>query len=284
MPETVRIVGVPEHFNLPWHLAMEEGAFKKKGLDLNWTDVPEGTGRMCNMLQNGETDLAIVLTEGFVKAVSDGLDAVVVQEYIASPLQWGIHVAGDAPFRDPEELKGGRAAISRPGSGSHLMAFVNARNRGWDTDNLAFEVVHTLEGAVEALARERAHYFMWERFTTQPLVDSGVFRRVDVCPTPWPCFVLVAAGPLCRTRERTIYNILEVINPLTAGFKKIPDIDRTLSERYGQNLEAVRKWLSLTRWSQEQIDKEVIENVILTLNKLKLLSNNIEVGDLLMEP
>ena len=43
--KTVRIIGVPEHFNLPWHLAMEEGAFAERGIDLIWTDVPEGTGK-----------------------------------------------------------------------------------------------------------------------------------------------------------------------------------------------------------------------------------------------
>jgi len=55
----VQIIGVPEHFNLPWHLAIEEGAFKERGIDLTWTDIPEGTGKMCQMLQDEETDLAI---------------------------------------------------------------------------------------------------------------------------------------------------------------------------------------------------------------------------------
>ncbi|NNM17841.1 MAG: ABC transporter substrate-binding protein, partial [Croceitalea sp.] len=39
----VKIIGVPEHFNLPWHLAIEEGAFEARGIDLVWTDIPEGT-------------------------------------------------------------------------------------------------------------------------------------------------------------------------------------------------------------------------------------------------
>ena len=36
----VRIVGVPEHFNLPWHMAMEDRMFEDRGIDLHWTDVP----------------------------------------------------------------------------------------------------------------------------------------------------------------------------------------------------------------------------------------------------
>ena len=34
----IRIGGVPEHYNLPIHLAKEAGAFSKRGIDLEWTD------------------------------------------------------------------------------------------------------------------------------------------------------------------------------------------------------------------------------------------------------
>jgi hypothetical protein len=40
-------IGVPEHFNLPWHLAIEN-RFNQQNIDLQWTDVPEGT-KMCQM-------------------------------------------------------------------------------------------------------------------------------------------------------------------------------------------------------------------------------------------
>ena len=126
----VRIIGVPEHFNLPWHLAIEEGAFEEKGIDLQWTDIPEGTGRMCQMLKDGETDLAIILTEGLVKSITEGNDAKIVQEFIATPLQWGIHVASKSDYKNLDDLRGAKAAISRFGSGSHLMAYVNAQKQG----------------------------------------------------------------------------------------------------------------------------------------------------------
>jgi hypothetical protein len=38
--ENNKIAGVPEHFNLPWHL-VENGDFEKENIDLQWT-VPEG--------------------------------------------------------------------------------------------------------------------------------------------------------------------------------------------------------------------------------------------------
>ena len=188
----VNIIGVPEHFNLPWHLALEEGAFEERGIDLQWTDIPEGTGKMCQMLASGETDLAIILTEGLVKSISEGNSSKIVQEYIASPLLWGVHVGSASPYKGISDLKNTKAAISRFGSGSHLMAYVNAQKEGWDTATLQFEIINTLDGAVIALTNGTADYFMWEHFTTKPLVDNGSFRRLTDCPTPWPCFVIAA--------------------------------------------------------------------------------------------
>ena len=68
----LRVGGVPEHFNLPWHLCIENGEFDEIAIDLQWTDVPEGTGKMCQMLREGETDIAVILSEGIVKDIAAG--------------------------------------------------------------------------------------------------------------------------------------------------------------------------------------------------------------------
>ncbi|MEC8830784.1 MAG: ABC transporter substrate-binding protein, partial [Bacteroidota bacterium] len=188
--KTVKIIGVPEHFNLPWHLAMEDNAFEDRGIQLEWTDIPEGTGKMTQMLQDGEADLAIILTEGIIKSISQGNPAKIVQVYVSSPLLWGIHVDGKSNRNSISELKEDPIAISRMGSGSHLMAYINAQNQGWDTEKLQFEIINNLDGAVENLTSGSNAYFMWEHFTTKPLVDKGIFKRVGDCPTPWPCFVV----------------------------------------------------------------------------------------------
>ena len=269
--KTVKIAGVPEHFNLPWHLAMEEDAFADKGIDLQWIDVYEGTGRMSNMLITGETDLAVILTEGIAKSIIAGNPSLILQEYISSPLLWGIHVALDSDIKEIGQLQKKKAAISRYGSGSHLMSYVLAENNGWDPDSLDFVVIDHLDGAVEGLSEGHADYFLWERFTTKPIVDEGIFRRLGDCPTPWPCFVIAARTEIIEEDASLIRHVLDTINLYTSEFKKIPSIDRTLANRYGQQLEDIREWLDLTSWSQQQIDVQVINNVIDTLFKLKLI-------------
>lgn len=186
----VRIAGVPEHFNLPWHLSIEKNIFRNNDIDAKWTDVPEGTGKLCQMLRNNETDIAVILTEGIIKDIAAGNNSKIVQVYVQSPLIWGIHVAAGSDYNTINDLQEGKVAISRYGSGSHLMAIVNAKNEDWDTNKLQFEIINTLDGAIEGLTEGKADYFMWERFMTKPIVDKGIFRRVGDCPTPWPCFVI----------------------------------------------------------------------------------------------
>src|SRR5690606_8209306 len=159
--KNVSIIGVPEHFNFPWQLAIEEGAFESRGINLKWQDIPEGTGKMVQLLKDNKTDLAIILTEGITKSITEGNPSKIVQEYIATPLLWGIHVAAKSNYRTLADLKNKTAAISRYGSGSHLMAYVNAQGQGWDTKELKFEVIDNLDGAVASLTDGRADYFMW---------------------------------------------------------------------------------------------------------------------------
>ena len=258
---TIRIAGVPEHFNLPWHLAIENGDFKKEAIDLQWTDVPEGTGKMCQMLRDGITDIAIILTEGIVKDITVGNPSKIVQVYVETPLIWGIHVAAQSKYENLAQLEGTKAAISRIGSGSQLMAYVNAGNQKWDANSLSFEIVNTIDGAVTALTEGTADYFMWERFMTQPLVDKGIFRRIADCPTPWPCFVVAVREEILNQNPEIITKILEVINSNTLNFKSLPNIIKKLAVRFHQKEEDLEKWLALTEWSQNQLSENVLNNV-----------------------
>lgn len=273
--KTIRIVGVPEHFNLPWHLCLENGEFDKVGLDLQWTDIPEGTGKMCQMLRNNETDIAIILTEGMIKDIAAGNDSSIVQVYVKSPLIWGIHVDAKSPYHHLSDLENQKIAISRYGSGSHLMSVVNAKQQHWNTATLEFELVNTIEGAVKALANGEAAYFMWEKFMTKPLVDNGTFRRIADCPTPWPCFVIAVRNEFLKENQASIELILEIINETTAEFKHIPSIDRTLAVRYHQKLEDIQEWLKNTHWSQKKLDQSTFNAVVNELRSLQLLENNI---------
>ena len=268
---SLKIVGVPEHFNLPWHLCLENDEFEKENIDLQWTDVPEGTGKMCQMLRDGTADIAVILTEGIIKDIVNGNPSKIVQIYVESPLIWGIHVAAHSKFQSLDDLKNTKVAISRLGSGSQLMAYVNAKNQGWDTNKLQFEIVNTLAGGVTALTEGTADYFMWEHFMTKPLVDNGVFRRLADCPTPWPCFVIAVREEVLSKQPETIKTLLEIINAKTQNFKDIPNIETRLATTYHQKEKDIEEWLSLTEWSKEKIDIALINRIQNQLQELNII-------------
>jgi len=271
--KNVRIGGVPEHFNYAWYLALKQGHFKEHNIDVRWKDYFGGSGQMTKALRENEIDMAVILTEGIIKDITEGNPSKIVQIFVESPLIWGIHVAQDSSYKNLSELKGQKAAISRYGSGSHLMAYVNALKLKWNTaSDLQFEVVKDLDGAVESLSRKEADYFMWEKFTTKPLVDEKIFRRLGDCPTPWPCFVIAVRDEFILNEKETLQNILKTINAITSSFKEISQIDRIISERYQQKNEDVKAWLELTKWSQKNIDPETVEAVQNQLLKLNIIS------------
>ena len=277
-----QIGGVPEHFNLPWYLALSAKEYTKEGINLRWKDYPSGTGAMCKALREKEIDMAVILTEGIVRDIIKGNDCRIVQVFVKSPLIWGIHVAESSEYQNIEDLKGTKAAISRYGSGSHLMAYVNAENQNWDINSdLEFQVIDNLDGALESLPNGDGDYFMWEKFMTKPYVDNGIFRKVGECPTPWPCFVIAVRNEVLENDSEAIEKILNIINNTSISFKEIPSIDEMIKDRYGIKLEDVQEWLSLTEWSQRQLSDDEVENIQSQLQKLNLIKNKLHINSLL---
>ncbi len=278
---TLRVGGVPEHFNLPWHLAIEDGDFEYDHISIEWVDFPGGTGAMNAALRNKEIDVAIILTEGIIKDIIAGNPSRIVQTYVHSPLIWGIHVDANSSFNSIADLENTKAAISRMGSGSHLMSYINAQNHHWDTKALDFEIVGDITGAIKALSEDSAQYFMWERFTTKPLVDKGVFRRVGNCPTPWPCFVIAVREEVLENQRDAVREMLKVINTKTISFKEIPDVEKLLATRYDQKLEDIKEWLEITSWSESQLTSEEIEKVQSNLMILNLIPEKLAASKLI---
>jgi len=273
--KTIKVVGVPEHFNLPWHLCIENNEFIQQNIDLQWIDVPQGTGKMCEMLRSGDADLAVILTEGIIKDILAGNPSKLMQFYVESPLIWGIHVDCNSEYQKIEDLEFKKAAISRVGSGSQLMAYVNAQNQDWKTENLNFTIVNTIDGAVDALRNKTADYFMWERFMTAPLVEKRIFRKIADCPSPWPCFVIAVSNNLIQTEPKIITKILDIINLKTFNFINIKNIEIEISKRYNLKVENVIEWLNLTRWSQEKISEEKLNKIQNQLLELAIINKKV---------
>jgi ABC-type nitrate/sulfonate/bicarbonate transport system substrate-binding protein len=269
----LKIGGVPEHFNLPWLRLAESRALDDLGVV--WRDVPEGSGAMAAALRAGELDAALLLTEGAVAGAAAG-GFKIVSLYTASPLIWGIHVPAQSSLQTVADLRGRRYAISRRGSGSHLMSFVHAREQGWPTDDLDFVLVGTLQGAIDAFANGGADVFFWEKFMTKPLVDSGRFRRVVEFVAPWPAFVVCASdGALAKRKPigAALGRALDAAAELAAS----PGAAGVIADRYGLRPGDAREWLAATRWAaRPEIGAEQIAPAVTQLAALGLIGADVD--------
>ena len=283
--KTIRIGGVPEHFNIPWHNAIDRGWFSDEGINLQWTDQPGGTGAMNKALREGELDMALVLTEGIVADIIKGNPSAILQMYVKSPLIWGIHVLHEALFNRTEDLKGQRFCISRNGSGSHIMAYVNARNMGWDVKtDLQFETTGNFDGAVEAMKANKSDAILWEKFTTKPYVDKGILKCIGECITPWPCFMLVARNEFIEEESESIKTVMRIINQSSVDFMNDDKAVEVVSERHDLSLGDAFTWFYQTEWCDHNyISGRMLENVMQTLKAVGVIDEIVQ-ADKLISP
>ncbi len=244
----LRVGGVPEHFNLPWRLAIDDNAFSETGAAVTYADYPGGTGELTRALRDDELDLALVLTEGAVADILQHDRNRLVKTYVSSPLTWGIHVAASSDIKRIAAIRGKRIAISRYGSGSHLIAIVDAAERGWPTDDMTFVVVKSLDGARRALASRKAEVFLWERHMTQPLVDAGEFRRVGQREVPWPAFAVSARRQILGSHAEEIRAVLDVVARYAANLRRRKTAPSLIADTYGMRLADAKRWLRRVRW------------------------------------
>ena len=276
-----KIGGVPEHFNLPWRIAIERGEFKQMRTDIHWSDMPGGTGQMIKGLKAGSIDIAVLLTEGITKAISEGLLAEIVSVYVQSPLTWGIH-SPVGTVKELRDLEDSTFAISREGSGSHLMSYVLADREGW-REPTDFEVVGDVYGGLWALENNKAGLFLWERFTTQPFVDLGKCQRVGEIKTPWPSFVVAARSEVLEKDAGIVKMIVKKVLETAQKVKNwsIPTSSHStwaaeeISWRYGLKVEQSQMWLDQTHWADgvEGLSEEQLIVVENTLKKLNLVNH-----------
>jgi cyclopropane fatty-acyl-phospholipid synthase-like methyltransferase/ABC-type nitrate/sulfonate/bicarbonate transport system substrate-binding protein len=235
----LRVGGVPEHFNAPWNIAISQDDFARRPYQVTWREFPGGTGAMCKALDAREIDVAVLLADGVLRAISKGSKIRVIGTYVDSPLYWGIHVLAGEVF-----------AISRNGSGSHLMTFVEAHARGWlETREPRFEIVGNIDGAREAMAEGRASGFLWERLMTRPLVDAGEWRQIGVRPSPWPAFLIAAHEDVIASHGELLHDMITVVQRRCHEMKaaRTRTIDY-ISERFELDAGQVSSWLDETRW------------------------------------
>jgi len=285
LKKRIRMGGVPEHFNMPWHLAIENGHFKKKNINFEWITFHGGTGQMRQALRNDETDACVILTEGIIADIVKGSPTKIVSHYINSPLIWGVHTGAKNSLNNYSHIYNQRYAISRFGSGSHLMAIVDAHVNKRELKTGQFVPVQNLDGAIDSLTALKTDVFYWEKFMTKPYVDSGQLKRLGEYLTPWPSFVIAVREDFLRENEQVLIDVLDVIRFNCQHFMSSPNSIDEVARTYGLVREDVDEWFHLTEWDLgNPLSEKMIENVQYYLQSAGIIEEELRFEAFLFNP
>ncbi|KAG9676753.1 periplasmic binding protein-like II, partial [Aureobasidium melanogenum] len=276
--ERLRIGYIPEHFSTPLHFAI-----KHFGLEADIKPFPTGTGALTASLKDNSIDVAIGLTEGFVadlgktNASKETPAYKLVGTYVESPLCWAISVGNKSSLNNENELNGKRVGVSRIGSGSYVMSYVLADQKGWlEKSKKPFEVVPL--GDFKALRHgvnegDKADFFMWEHFTTKKFYDNGELKRVGDIYTPWPSWMIVARD----AKDKKLEDMAEKLNQGVKYFREhqeesVEHITGTME--YSQ--EDANAWLKTVKFADDVrgVESSVVEHTISILKKGGVLDDN----------
>ena len=280
--KVLNITGVPEHFNYPWVKVVESQPFLDRGIRLKWIEESRGSGQMNKALRDNETDLAIVLTESFLKDFEAGNPSKIIGFHVNSPLVWGIHIHGQSKINSLKELKEHNFLISRIGSGSHLMGLVLAERENWDAQKLSFSVINNLPGALQAMDPRNPELFLWEKYTTKPWVDQGELKRIGEVPSPWPCFVIAATNASLDEFGALIIEFRNLIYDFSQKLQNDPDTIKTIAGEYKLEESDVSAWLNQTKWAiNEIISKTQLDQSMEHMKRLGILKSKLDLADFL---
>jgi ABC-type nitrate/sulfonate/bicarbonate transport system substrate-binding protein len=274
--------GVSEPMNLPWERAIADGTFTRAGLTVNWVDQPGGTGAIAGALAEGTLDAATILTEGAVAAIVKGAPLRIHSLWVQSPLVWGVHVAGRSTASAIRDFDPVRFAVSRLGSGSHLMAYLLAARDGVRLTADQLVVVGDIDGARAALREGRADVFLWEKYVTSPLVQRGEFRRIDTIATPWPSFAIAAHADTIATRRRDLDHLIATARQAALRFEANPSAANAIESRYGLTDADAREWLATYRFARSgDVAAALVVDVQQRLHRVGAIESTRPAGDIL---
>jgi sulfonate transport system substrate-binding protein len=271
----IRIGGVPEHFNLPVQLAIEKGLFTSQNIEVEWVDFPGGTGYMVQALRDNECDLCILLTEGIVTDILKGNPSKIVSGYVKTSLTWGIHTQSENSLKNHNQIFDRKFAVSRLGSGSHLMPIVDALLRDKQINDSQFIPIHNIDGAIESLGKNETEIFYWEKFTTKPYLVKGEMKMISEFISPWPCFVIAATDKIINANPELLSRVLKIIQKSSADFMKDKSALDLVKDRFNIMTKDAERWYHSTEWATDGwVSNKMLEGVLYTLKEAKIVDED----------
>lgn len=238
---------------------------------------------MLEALDNGELDMAIVLTEGVVKhslSNSSPPSVQILGTYLDNPLPWGVHVRVDQGGLKSvsdvnEKMSHLTFGVSRMGSGSHLMAIVHASTLP-NAPLPKLKVVNTMAGARDAMVKGEIDVFLWDVTTADIYTREGVWTCVGTVSGDWPAFVFAVRSDVSPSMlEKLVFFIDDLrtecrnmTDDIDAAVEYLRSTFTLMSE------EQARHFLKIVKWNSSlEVEQKSINRVVIALVSAGIITN-----------
>lgn len=285
---TKLVVGyIPEHFSTPLFLAAAQGYYEKRGIDVELKPFPSGSGHLIQSLGDGSINIAVGLTEAFIKAAAAGTDYYrLVGTYVESPLCWAVSTGYDrTELTSIDQLEGLKCGVSRIGSGSDVMSRVLQQQKQWKQP-FTHEICNTFANLRDAVNQRSADFFMWEHFTSKKYFDNKEIKKIGEIYTPWPSWIIAAHVELLTSSIPQIFEFTKAVNEGIAYFKAHLDEGISyITSHFEYSEEDAEAWTKTVKFSQNvgRIDFEVINRTISILKSAVELPADCQNRDYIMK-
>ncbi|KAI9618428.1 hypothetical protein H4Q26_012248 [Puccinia striiformis f. sp. tritici PST-130] len=281
----LRVGYVPEHFSAPLLQLIENDKELAEWIEL--VPNPSGTGQMITALKDRSIHLAVALTESLIAGIILGKgDYKLIGTYVTSPLNWAVITGANTKYKSITDLKGQKMGISRPGSGSQVMASVMALQQGWtnSTDSATeFVVKDSFKNLRDSVNDGSTAAFMWEWFTTKPYQDSGEVKFI-VAASPESVAPELLAPPKLKI---FLDKLDESINKFGTelGIRSVENV-KYIQEKFDQREEDVKEWMKGVSYPKKthEISQKTLEETVKDLGLAGVIpdSNKVMIPDQLV--
>ena len=196
---------------LPLWLALDQGSFKKQGVDVELTFI-RGGARVMAALMSGEVRFATVAVTQVVGPVLQGADPVVILSFV-NKMPY-LFVAG-AHIKNPDDLRGKTIGVATFGGAAYVASYMVLRQFGLDPkrDQIALIQLGTepermaalMAGSIDAamLAPEVA-----VRLPTPPFKVMLDLRTANI---PWQHSSLIAIRSFIKSNPQAVEGVVRAI-------------------------------------------------------------------------
>jgi hypothetical protein len=163
-----------------------------------------------------------------------------------------------------------------------LMALVLAGREGWDPSSLTFHTVGNMYGAKNAMDAGDEGIFLWEKYTTAPMVKNGTMKLIGEVPSPWPCFVLVATEKALKEFGTLIYELRDRVYQISERLMQEADTIDALASSYELDKNDITHWRAQTKWcTTASVSRAELDRAMDTMQELGILKSRLALDSFL---